>query len=238
MLLTFIGEWRVSHFLSNSDNIFKPLIIFDCDGVLVDSEPIAASVISSLLLKNGIDMDPEKCHAQFHGFTMESVVAWVREECKLRLGKKFLEQYNELLAIQMELELKPVQGITEILEILDNPTCVVSNGSLEKIRRSLKIANLEHFFCDQLFSSDHVKKGKPNPELFYYAAEKMGVEPSQTFVIEDSLIGVEGGMAAGMNVLAYVPGQNLDDQKYREKLESAGAKTFSKMADLPDMLKY
>tara|TARA_A100001037_G_C15140055_1_gene633248 strand:- start:2677 stop:3444 length:768 start_codon:yes stop_codon:yes gene_type:complete len=216
----------------------KPLIIFDCDGVLVDSEPIAAEVISSLLGDRGITMKPRICQREFHGFTMDAVVQWVKNNYSVDLGDNFLIQYHYKTMHAFDRQLKPVEGIRNVLESIDNPICVASNSDLEKIKLSLSVTGLLKYFSGAVFSAEQVKQGKPSPDLFLYAAKKMNAEQHEIIVIEDSLAGVSAAITAGMHVLAYIPESNSSYIKGDvSAMRMAGATTFTQMENLISILK-
>ena len=217
--------------------VAETLIIFDCDGVLVDSEPIAARVISELLIEAGAPMDPRACELAFHGFTMAAVIEDVRARHGVLLDAAFLDECQRRTFAAMSRDLQPVEGVRNVLDGLAGPKCVASNGEPDKMRHSLGLTGLRDYFGDALFSAAQVDRGKPHPDLFLHAAREMGVEPSQAVVVEDSLPGVQGARAAGMRVYGYAPSAGLDADRWRAELNAAGAKVFVRMADLPVMLR-
>ena len=137
----------------------------------------------------------------------------------------------------MSRELQPVEGIRDVLDGLARPRCVASNGEPDKMCHSLTLTGLRDYFGDALFSAAQVDRGKPHPDLFLHAAREMGFEPSQAVVVEDSLAGVQGARAAGMQVFGYAPGAGLDVDRWRAEMNAAGANVFVRMADLPIMLR-
>lgn len=213
------------------------LVIFDCDGVLVDSEPIAARVISELLVEHGVPMDAAACEAAFHGLTMAAVVDWVEDAHGVRLDALFLERCHERTLEAMSDGLQPVDGIRAVLESLEAPRCVASNGELAKMRHNLGLTGLLEFFDDALFCAEQVARGKPHPDLFLHAARAMGVAPEKAIVVEDSLPGVRGAVAAGMRVLGYAPDDRPGATRWRAELHAAGANTFGHMSALPALLR-
>lgn len=211
------------------------LIIFDCDGVLVDSEPIAIKVDQEFLHEIGISMSLEQIIEKFVGKSDE----YFRFEIEKQLGKNFPENWKSDLENRYQeaflRELKPVSGIIEVLDSVDAPICVASSGSQKKIRNSLQLTALSNYFGENIFSAEQVSKGKPDPELFLFAADKMGINPSKAVVVEDSESGVVAGVAAQMHVFGYtgsvtpksrlqIPDVTLFDQM-NELLSAISAKT-------------
>lgn len=183
------------------------LVIFDCDGVLVDSEALAAEIFSEVLAKFNILFSPEQCFRQFHGKTLADCYLWLEKKFNTTLSPTFDEVLRVETARQFSLKLKPVEGVDRVLQTLKQkniPFCVASNGGHEKISHSLSITHLDAFFKHR-FSADDVVFGKPHPDLFLFAAEQMGALPQDCVVIEDSDSGVRAAHAAKMEVLKYVP---------------------------------
>ena len=227
----------MSHYSNRNDDCVAPLVIFDCDGVLVDSEPIAASVISSLLIEENINLTPTECESIFSGYTMDSVVEWIKDNYSISLSKSFISRCHIKTLESISNELQPIRGIKTVLDTIRNPICVASNGELKKVTHSLRSAGLSKYFGNSLFCIDHVSFGKPHPDLFLYAAEVMGYKPENTIVIEDSLTGVRAAVAAGMGVFGYVPEEKNNARFFRRELSLEGAEIFSKMVDLPGLIK-
>lgn len=182
------------------------LIIFDCDGVLVDSEVIGAEVFSEELARHGIELNAVDCHRQFQGLTLQDCMSWLRQKFSVRLPEDFLTTLEAQTALRFKRDLKPVDGILEVLSYLDEqnvPYCVASNGGYGKINGSLEVTGLLSYFQGRIFSADSVTAGKPDPALFLWAAESMGVPPRFCTVIEDSRSGLQAAQAAGMKVFHY-----------------------------------
>ena len=183
------------------------LVIFDCDGVLVDSEALAAKAFSQALAEVGIDCSPDWCRTAFQGFTLNACF-----EQLVRFGHRLpLGFADRLLRVEMDLfeaQLKPVTGVEAVLEGLQQegiPYCVASNGKIAKIQRSLTLTGLGRFFEDNVYSAEQVSQGKPSPELFLFAAESMGVPAAFCTVIEDSSAGITAALSARMRVVHYSP---------------------------------
>ena len=213
------------------------LIIFDCDGVLVDSESLANQVISRVFADSGFDISPEDCLRRFVGMSMRSVRAAVETESGRRLPDDFEPRVRALADEVFDRDLQPVRGVSEVLSVLPHARCVASSGSPMRIRRSLNTTGLDAYFTDDtLFSAAMVKRGKPAPDLFLHVAETMACAPEQCLVIEDSLLGATAGVAAGMTVFGFAGASHITDG-HAERLEALGVTAvFDDMAALPGML--
>lgn len=212
------------------------LIIFDCDGVLVDSEVVANRVLAALLSRHGYPVTAKECLTRFVGRTIPGVVKMVRED-----GVELPDDFEtELAARDREAfakELTAVAGVERALEDLRNmPKCVASSGSPEKIRGNLTITGLLRFFDPHLFSARDVAKPKPAPDLFHLAAARMNAAPGTCTVIEDTALGVEGAKRAGMRVFGFIGGGHRVPAD-GEVLRNAGADLiFDDMTRLPHLL--
>jgi HAD superfamily hydrolase (TIGR01509 family) len=182
------------------------LVIFDCDGVLVDSEPIAIKLDLALLERVGLKMTEQELIDRFLGRS-DSVL---QEVIAARLGHpldaELKEQFDQLHIEALERELKPVPGVIDALARLQRPICVASSSTPESLHRKLTLTGLYERFEGHIFSAVEVPNGKPAPDLFLYAAHQMGVEPDRCVVVEDSVYGVLAARAAGMHVYAYASG--------------------------------
>ena len=213
------------------------LVIFDCDGVLVDTEQAANKSLTERLNLLGWDISYEACRRRFVGKSLKSVQA----EVEVELGRNLAADWD--VTIERE-EIEVFRHTTEAivgveaqvmrLRDLGIPYCVASSGRIEKMHATLGSAGLLPVLKDVLFSATMVANGKPAPDLFLHAANSMGHAPETCVVIEDSRPGVEAGVAAGMRVLGYV-GDPLTDSA---ALETAGATVFESMAQLPDLLRF
>lgn len=208
-----------------------PLLIFDCDGVLVDSEPLANRVLWEMLVALGADLELEESTRSFIGLSLPAVL----EAAARRVGQPLPEGFGAELERRtreaFEGALAPVAGIVRVLDALPHPRCVASSGSHPKIRASLELTGLLSRFPEgTLFSAEDVARGKPAPDLFLHAAAVMGHAPADCVVIEDSVPGVRGARAAGMRVLGYV------ERGPARALAAAGATVFDRMDALPGLL--
>ncbi|MDO8210057.1 HAD family phosphatase [Conexibacter sp. CPCC 206217] len=209
--------------------------MFDCDGVLVDSEPTANRILTEGLNAIGFATTLEQSERAFMGRSWEHMVEVVTERLGAPPPDALRQQYRDrLFAAYAARSVPAVPGIAAALDGLDAaglPYCVASSGDHERIRNGLATAGLsDRFHDEQTFSADDVGRGKPWPDLFLHAARQMGFEPASTVVVEDSPAGVEAGLAAGMRVLGY------SGRTPAEVLRSAGAEPFAAMAELPRLL--
>lgn len=209
------------------------LIIFDCDGVLVDSEPIADRVFPEVLASEGIHVTFENVREWFTGYSLKSCIDTIEKRLGIPAPKNIKEKYYSRLFNEFKKSLRPIPGIEEALAAITHPICVASSGEHEKMRVSLGITGLLAKFKERIFSATDVENGKPAPDLFLYAAEKCNASPQYCAVIEDQAPGVKAGIAAGMSVFAYVKNTDLNRSDTLKKL---GATVFNNMKDLPKLL--
>lgn len=207
------------------------LIIFDCDGVLVDSEPIALRVDAQLFAELGWPLSEEEIARRFTGRTTQYMMDELARHIGRPVPPDVVARYNALFRELITTELKPVDGILEALDKITTPTCVASSGSHEKMRLTLGVTGLYERFEGRIFSATEVKAGKPAPDLFLHAAASMGVDPADCAVVEDSEYGVAAARAAGMAVFAYAGGVVPV-----ERLEGPGTVIFTDMRELPRLL--
>lgn len=201
------------------------LIIFDCDGVLVDSEMIASRELAAYLSDLGRPTTGEECRETFTGLSIKAVGEKVRDDWGVDLPGDFVAGLRARDRVAFERDLKAIPGIETVLDQLDRAGvryCVASSGTPEKIRHSLTITNLIERFDDHLFSASQVEHGKPAPDLFLLAATTMGADPADCIVVEDSPAGVRGAKAAGMRVLGFTGGGHCGPG-YADKLIEADA---------------
>lgn len=199
------------------------LVIFDCDGVLVDSELIASRELAAYLTDLGRPTTDVECRNAFTGISIQSVGDKVRSDWGLDLPQDFVAQLRARDQLAFERHLHAIDGAAHILDTLDATNvryCVASSGTPEKIRHSLTITKLIERFDANLFSASQVAHGKPAPDLFLFAAQTMGVSPSKCVVIEDSPAGVMAAKRAGMRVIGFTGGSHCD-VGYADKLHDA-----------------
>lgn len=203
-------------------------VIFDCDGVLVDSEPISNRVLAEALTGIGLPMTAEESTATFMGRSWASLVEIVEGRLGRAVPADLRARYLDRIFAAFERELQPVPGIAAALDRIALPWCVASSSSHEKMRFTLGHTGLLERFEGRLFSATEVTQGKPAPDLFLHAAARMGWAPEQCAVVEDSAPGVQAALAAGMTALAYA-GRT-------DPALLAGAQVFTRMAELPALL--
>ncbi len=216
------------------------LIIFDCDGVLVDSEPIAARVLGEYISANGRITTTDECLDTFTGLSLKSVRNIIADEWGMTLPDNFIDELRVLDRAAFEKELKPLPDVSHVINTIKAAgikICVASSGSLEKINHSLSITGLMDLFDDNIFSASMVANGKPAPDLFIHAANKMAVAPNNTLVIEDSPAGITAAINASMGVLGFTGGGHAETAKFKARIEKAQPdKCFSHMGELAKLL--
>ena len=212
------------------------MIIFDCDGVLVDSEVIANRVLAAHLSRYGYPVTGAESRQRFIGRTIPGVIKMVADE-GVELPDDFEQTLREKDAYVFARELKAVPGMAETLQRLDGRAkCVASSGSPEKIRRSLEITGLLRYLDPHLFSARDVAHPKPAPDIFLLAADRMSVLPGACTVIEDTAVGIEGAKRAGMRAFGFIGASHRVPADAR-MLRAAGADLiFDDMLQLPSLL--
>jgi HAD superfamily hydrolase (TIGR01509 family) len=185
------------------------LVIFDCDGVLIDSEIISARMLVTELARLGLQIDLSYVERHFLGRSYPVVMETIRREFGLDLPPDFEARYRENLLAAFQVELRVVTHVHEVLVGIGVPFCVATSSSPRRAELSLRLVGLSDLVAERLYTSTMVARGKPAPDLFLYAARQMGVDPSRTLVIEDSLTGIRAGLAAGMTVWRFVGGSHL-----------------------------
>jgi HAD superfamily hydrolase (TIGR01509 family) len=210
------------------------LIIFDCDGILVDSEPIALRINAGMLAELGWHLPGDEIVERFVGRSMDSNVATVEQHIGRAVPADWAERFHRKIYAAHDAGLTAVAGIIEALDAMagwDVETCVASSGLPDRIRHSLELCGLYDRFAGRIFSAVEVARGKPAPDLFLHAAARLGVEPRRCVVVEDSQYGVEAARAAGMHAYAYAGGVTP-----AARLAGAGTTVFSDMRKLPELL--
>jgi HAD superfamily hydrolase (TIGR01509 family) len=201
------------------------LVIFDCDGVLVDSEPLANRELAAMLTDVGLPTTTEESMATFMGRAWESITPLIEQRLGAPLPDGFIDTYYERVFAAFDAELEPVEGIEETLDeiaVLGYETCVASSGPHKRIRRTLtKTGLIDRFPADRIFSAQDVRRGKPAPDLFLNAMRTLHRKPHDCTVIEDAPTGVQAARAAGIRVLGYRTEADV---------------TFTRMQELPGLL--
>jgi HAD superfamily hydrolase (TIGR01509 family) len=205
-------------------------VIFDCDGVLVDSEALSNRALSEALAEAGLVMSPAECRAAFMGRSWASCLELISERMGAPAPPGLEAGYRRRMGAAFERELLPVPGVEEALDRIDLPTCVASSGPHSKMRLSLGLTGLLPRFEGRIFSASEVEHGKPAPDLFLHAAKQMGWEPATCAVVEDAPVGAQAAAAAGMTAFGYAGDGDAP------ALAAAGARVFTEMSELPELL--
>ena len=207
------------------------LVIFDCDGVLIDSEIISARMLVAELARLGLTIDLPYVERHFLGRSYPVVMETIRREFGLDLPPEFEAQYREALLAAFQTELKIVPHVYTVLENIGVPFCVATSSSPRRVEMSLKLVGLTDLVGNRVFTSTMVARGKPAPDLFLYAAERMGAAPDRTLVIEDSLTGIRAGLAAGMIVWRFIGGSHLGVNAPEEPEDARPHRRLASFAD-------
>jgi HAD superfamily hydrolase (TIGR01509 family) len=217
-------------------NLSFDLVIFDCDGVLVDSEVISCRAHAATLTRHGYPITADQVLDRFLGVSDLEARMIVEAEIGRKLPDDFTSQVKQATLQRYADDLQPVPYVAEAIAAIDLPKCVASSGTPEKIRHGLTCAGLYDILAPHIFSAGQVKRGKPAPDLFLFAAEQMKAQPGRCVVIEDSVPGVTGARAAGMTVLGFHGGSHCRPG-YADTLRAAGATaTFGDMRELPGLI--
>jgi len=211
------------------------LVIFDCDGVLVDSEPLALGLLVDSLDGIGIKIDLADAQRRFLGRSLTAVCEMIREDFGVSVPEDTLSHMRTELNDLFRRELKPIEGVAAMLGRLEPARCVASSSQPDRIRLSLRVTGLLDHFKPNIFSATMVKRGKPAPDLFLFAASRMGVAPEAVLVIEDSPAGIVAARRAGMHAFGFTGGSHAFGAEHGQGLRKAGAHLiFSSMGSLPD----
>lgn len=202
------------------------LIIFDCDGVLVDSERLACETYAAIFTRAGYPLTSADVQARFLGRSLQSTLTSIETEFGRPLPVDFAATLEAAVRQAFSTALQPIPGIAELLQALPTSACVASSGSPERIRTSLKLTSLIDHFEPHIFSAHQVSAGKPAPDLFLFAAAQMGVAPERCLVIEDSVAGVTAARHANIPVIGFTGGSHCHDGT-AGSLVAAGAKAVA-----------
>ncbi|MFB9075957.1 HAD family hydrolase [Flavobacterium procerum] len=207
-------------------------IIFDCDGVLVDTEKIGNGILLSMAQEHGFEMDLEDAYRYFNGRSLKDCFLQIEKGIGTKLPEDFESNYRDRSFEAFKKETKAMEGIVDFLNSLKIPYCTASSGPLEKIRLNLELAGLLDRFEGRIFSSYVIKSWKPDPGIFLHAAKEMGFEVKDCIVIEDSAAGTKAGVSGGFKVFGFANGFNNED------LEQEGATLFHSYKELTEILKF
>jgi len=215
------------------------LVIFDCDGVLVDTEGPSNRILTRALQREGLDVDLQTVVRDNVGRSMASVRVWAEDLLGRALPPSFIDDVQAETFEAFRAGLEPIPGVGRAIDAVQAsgmPICVASSGAVEKMQLTLGLTGLLDRFNGRLYSATMVKRGKPHPDIFLHAAAEMGCAPADAVVIEDSLPGITGAVAAGMQVLAYAAPGCEDIGHGPETLAEAGGLVFRDMAELAMLL--
>jgi HAD superfamily hydrolase (TIGR01509 family) len=201
-------------------------IIFDCDGVLVDSEPITCRILVEMAQAIGIDIDIPFVEKHFIGNSWKGNAAILEEKGEKKLPDNFEQEYRQRAKIAFQKEIQPIKGIPKLIKSLKIPFAVASSGPTEKIRLNLGLIGLLDYFEGHIYSCWEIGKWKPNPAIYLHAAQALGFAPSDCLVVEDSLFGVKAGVAGGFRTIGYANEHNA------AQLAEAGAEIIHDMEAL------
>ncbi|HXV75257.1 MAG TPA: HAD family hydrolase [Candidatus Polarisedimenticolaceae bacterium] len=206
------------------------LVIFDCDGVLVDSEPISTRVFAEELNRAGVDWPASRVAVELTGLSDRSCIELVERTTGRRLPAGFLARVRDRTYSAFRAGLRPIDGIEGALERIGLPSCIASSGDHERMRLTLGLTGLLDRFRGRIFSAEDVARGKPFPDLFLHSARALGVDPREAVVVEDSMPGVRAARAAGMTVLGFAAAAD------GARLARDGARVFGDMRELPELI--
>ncbi len=216
------------------------LVIFDCDGVLVDSENLSVAVLTEVIQRAGGAVEEHHIFDRFLGRSMASAKQILEQEFGFLFTQAHDGEMREALFQRFRTELQPVPGVAQVLRALPVATCVASSSSPERIRLSLEVTGLLPLLDPHIFSAAMVEHGKPAPDLFLHAARSMGVAPEACAVVEDSPVGIAAAKAAGMRALAFTGGSHHAGKAFlREALEAGKPDAiFDDMRKVPALLGF
>ncbi|MDD3182295.1 MAG: HAD family phosphatase [Alphaproteobacteria bacterium] len=214
------------------------LVIFDCDGVLIDSEIIARRVESEELNKLGYQVTPEEITLRFNGLSTKTAYSLMRSKYQYDLPENYATLVKERILQEFQTSLRPVDGVKETLPMLSSrfKICVASSSTPDKLRLGLTTTGLLRYFEPHLFSASMVANGKPAPDLFLLAANSLGISPNNCVVVEDSTSGIRAAKAAGMRAFGFCGGGHCSPAHGNELMASGADLSFSVMTELPHLL--
>ncbi len=214
------------------------LIIFDCDGVLVDSEIIAAQVEAKLLTEIGYPIETADLAERFAGMSWKDILLTVEKEASVPIPANLLTKTEKLLDERLGRDVKGIAGVPQAVARIDLPRCICSNSSSRRLKAMLTRAGIYELFAPHIFSAKDTgeKRTKPAPDIFHHAADTMEADPARTLVVEDSVHGIQGAKAAGMRVVGFT-GASHTYPSHADQLTEAGAETvINRLTDLPPVV--
>ena len=216
--------------LGKADPMEYKCVIFDSDGVLVDSETISARIFLEMAGELGFDLDFTSAVEQFSGNPMRENLQFIKENIDGELPAGFEKEFRNRTYEVFKIDLRPIEGIHALIDKLGIPFCVASSGPMEKIRLNLSLVNLLDKFENKIYSSYEIDSWKPEPGIFLHAAKNMGFAPKECVVVEDSAHGILAALAGGFQVYALGIGEK------KKTFESMGARVFESMKELEKLL--
>lgn len=205
-------------------------VIFDCDGVLVDSEVIGNTVLVEMANEHGANVNLDYALKHFKGNSFRNCVAQIEDLINNKLPEDFEKEFRKRSSVAFKKHIKPVEGITEVVKNLKIPFCVASSGPESKIRLNLELTGLLPYFENNIFSCFTLGKWKPEPDVFLWAAKTLDFQPKECLVVEDSMQGVKAALNGGFDVVGYTA------HDYRNVLKSKATFTIKHMNELKDLL--
>ena len=205
-------------------------VIFDCDGVLVDSEPIGNQVLVDMANELGANIDLNYAYRHFKGHKMQYCADQIEILISNKLPENFISNYRQRSFKAFKSQIKPVSGITDLIKNLKMPFCVASSGPEDKIKLNLELTELLPYFKDNIFSCYAIQKWKPSPAVFIWAAETLGFKPNECIVVEDSLTGVKAAINGGFDVIGFTA------HDYNNELKEEATYTFNTMEGIKEFL--
>lgn len=214
------------------------LVIFDCDGVVADSEPLAIRTLQEGLAARGVVLSFDEVSERFLGRSADTVARLLKSEFDLVLDDDAQQEMRDRLLATLRTDLAPVAGVAALLRTLPVPFCLASSSPMERIMTSLETIALADQFSGHIFNAAMVAHGKPAPDLFLHAAQTLGAKPERCVVIEDSPVGIEAGNRAGMRVIGFLGGGHAQNPTHRAAVRAAGPHHIAEtMADVSALLR-
>lgn len=214
------------------------LVIFDCDGVLVDSEILAARIEAEMITQAGFPIEAEDIFERYAGLTFHDILLRIEAEAQIPFQASLIEQVEAMVDRKLRNDVRPIEGAARAVHSVTAPRCICSNSSAERLAAMLERTGLAPFFPDTVFSvfDTPTRKPKPAPDVFLHAAARMNADPANTFVVEDSVHGIAGARTAGMRVIGFT-GASHSYPGHADRLTEAGAETvINRWTDFPAVL--
>ncbi|MDP4595211.1 MAG: HAD family phosphatase [Beijerinckiaceae bacterium] len=208
------------------------LVVFDCDGVLINSEELASEICVAAVRELGLHLTPHQYADRYAGHPVAEIWRRVEEDCGKPLPAGFRETVDTDVRRRFETELVAITGVAELLAQLVHPRCVASSSHITLLRANLGRVGLIDYFDPHVFSGSQVKRGKPAPDVFLYAASQMGADPARCLVIEDSMAGVTAARRAGMKAIGFAGGGHASEVLHERLLEAGAVDVFKTMQDI------